>query len=273
MIETNQILQTDLLDLLFEGRNKLYGAYELRKKYGKRLAIAVASMILCCVLLFFVISYAFAKNDSHTKLTLTDPTLIDLAPEEKRPEPELPPPPKEKEPPIQTVKLTTPILTTEEIKPEDEIPDKEILEDSKIGKIKVDGIVDPDAIAPPIEGNKTGVTNIQKKSDNEDEGIVIHVQIESEYPGGLESWKRFLNKNIRYPELAIENQIQGMVIVQFIVDRSGNVSEVQAISGPNELRDEAVRVIRKSGQWIPAIQNGRQVKSYKRQPIIFKLEN
>ncbi|WP_431217597.1 energy transducer TonB [Puia sp. P3] len=67
--------------------------------------------------------------------------------------------------------------------------------------------------------------------------------------------------------------MQGTVTVQFIVDKDGKVSEVRALSGPETggLRDEAVRVIRNSGDWIPAIQNGRKVKSYKRQPVIFRM--
>ena len=60
--------------------------------------------------------------------------------------------------------------------------------------------------------------------------------------------------------------------MQFIVDKEGAVSDVEAISGPNELRAEAIRVIKKSGKWEPAVQNGRKVKSYKKQPITFRLE-
>ena len=84
---------------------------------------------------------------------------------------------------------------------------------------------------------------------------------------------RYLNKSLRYPQEAIDNEVQGNVIVQFIVDKEGNVSDVEAVSGPSELRDEAVRVIKKSGKWTPAVQNGRQVKSYKKQPIVFRLES
>jgi len=98
------------------------------------------------------------------------------------------------------------------------------------------------------------------------------VEIESDYPGGASAWQRYLNKNLRYPQEAIDGEIQGTVVVQFIVDKAGNVSDVDAISGPKELRDEAVRVIKKSGSWTPAVQNGRQVKSYKKQPIVFRLE-
>jgi protein TonB len=62
-------------------------------------------------------------------------------------------------------------------------------------------------------------------------------------------------------------------VVKFIVDKEGRVSEVEALSGPTELREEAMRVVRKSGNWIPAIQNGRNVKSYKSQAIVFRLES
>ena len=98
------------------------------------------------------------------------------------------------------------------------------------------------------------------------------MEIESSYPGGPGAWMRYLNKTFRYPQEAQDNEIQGTVVVQFIVDKAGVVSDVEAISGPKELRDEAVRVIKKSGSWTPAVQNGRQVKSYKKQPIQFRLE-
>ncbi len=99
------------------------------------------------------------------------------------------------------------------------------------------------------------------------------MEIESDYPGGTAAWQRYLQKNLQYPEEAQNNEIQGQVVVKFIVDKEGKVSEVEAISGPNELREEAMRVIRKSGNWTPAVQNGRKVKSYKSQPINFRLES
>ncbi len=100
------------------------------------------------------------------------------------------------------------------------------------------------------------------------------VEIESAFPGGDAAWLRYLNRSLDYPRDAVQKRIQGTVVVQFIVDKEGNVSNVQAVSGPDEggLREEAVRVVKKSGKWMPAIQNGRQVKSYKGQPIVFKLE-
>lgn len=99
------------------------------------------------------------------------------------------------------------------------------------------------------------------------------IEIESEFPGGQRAWIQFLNKNLRYPDDAISNEIKGTVIVQFVVDSSGVLSDIKAISGPTRggLREEAVRVIKASGNWTPATQNGRKVKSYKKAPIEFKL--
>ena len=105
------------------------------------------------------------------------------------------------------------------------------------------------------------------------EEIFTKVEIEPEYPGGPGAWMRYLNKTFRYPQEAQENEIQGTVVVQFIVDKEGNVSDVEAVSGPKngELRDEACRLIKMSGKWNPAIQTFRIVKAYKRQPITFRL--
>ncbi|HJU46037.1 MAG TPA: TonB family protein [Chitinophagaceae bacterium] len=105
------------------------------------------------------------------------------------------------------------------------------------------------------------------------DGIHTKVEIESEYPGDARGWLNFLNRNFRYPPEAVDKGIQGTVVVQFIVDKQGEISDVKAISGPEigGLRQEAVRVISKSGKWIPAVSHGRKVKSYKRQPISFRL--
>ena len=131
--------------------------------------------------------------------------------------------------------------------------------------------IDDGIIALPAEEPKGTWTN-KEKNEEDYFKVFTKVEIESEYPGGISAWSRYLNRNLRYPQDAIDNEIQGTVIVQFIVDKEGNISEVEAVSGPNELRDEAVRVITKSGKWTPAVVKGRQIKSYKKQPIVFRLE-
>ena len=111
------------------------------------------------------------------------------------------------------------------------------------------------------------------KTANPDESL-LKVEIESSFPGGNAGWAKFLNANLHYPDKAIRKRIQGEVVVQFIVGKDGSVSDVQAISGPEKggLREEAVRVVTISGKWIPAFQYGRKVKSYKKQPLVFRLE-
>lgn len=103
--------------------------------------------------------------------------------------------------------------------------------------------------------------------------VFTKVESESEFPGANGGWKRYLEKNFVYPERAINNKIQGMVIVQFIVDKEGKIQDPRIFKSVEySIDEEALRIIRKSPRWIPAQQNGRLVKSYKRQPIIFQLQ-
>ena len=120
--------------------------------------------------------------------------------------------------------------------------------------------------APDCGGNQMPV------EDNSDTMIWRKVEIEAEYPGGAAAWQRFLNRNLRYPIEEIENETQGSALVQFVVDEEGNVSNVEAIKGSKALGEEMVRVIKKSGRWVPAVQGGRYVRSLKLQPIIIRLE-
>jgi protein TonB len=139
--------------------------------------------------------------------------------------------------------------------------------------VNQEGTKDLGIVAPPVDDGGKGVVEAPKKDEEDYDKTFTKVEIESEYPGGAAAWTRYLLKTLRYPQEAQDNEVQGTVVVQFIVDKNGLVSNVEAISGPSELRDEAARVIKKSGQWTPAVQNGRQVKSYKKQPIVFRLES
>jgi len=98
------------------------------------------------------------------------------------------------------------------------------------------------------------------------------VEIESEFPGGAKGWMRYLTENFTYPKAAVRKRIQGTVIVQFIVDKEGRVTEAEVIQSVHPLLDkEALRLIQESPKWKPAIQDGRKVKSYKKQPVVFQL--
>lgn len=110
------------------------------------------------------------------------------------------------------------------------------------------------------------------KEEQQDEKLFSKVEVEAQYPGGDPAWKKFLFKNFVYPQKAIDQEIQGIVILQFIVEKNGELSDINSISGHPLLADEAIRIIKLSGKWNPALQNGRTVRAYKKQPIKFVLE-
>jgi TonB family protein len=109
------------------------------------------------------------------------------------------------------------------------------------------------------------------KEDGSSNNQILEFEKESEYPGGISALSGFLSRYLRYPDKAIKNNIQGTVVVQFIVDKDGSVTDVQVAQHVDPLLDEeAIRVIKKMPKWRPAIWGGRVVKSYKKQPIFFR---
>lgn len=271
-MEIQQIPRADILDILFEGRNKDYGAYELRKTYNRRLTKALAATASACLLLIGGYTWAGRSHPSKILMPVSDEIILTKTVPEH---PVVPLPiPKPQPQQIATIRSTPPLIVhDQDVRPEDVPPPNDATDQVKIGSETHAGDpFDGTVTAPSANGVGQGVIE-KPKSPDEDDGIVDIVEIESAYPGGMEAWKRFLSKNYRVPEEAVSNNISGTVIVQFIVDKEGNVSDVQAISGPEELKGEAIRVIKKSGKWTPAIQNGRKVNSYKKQPIVVQLEN
>ena len=103
--------------------------------------------------------------------------------------------------------------------------------------------------------------------------IFTKVEFPAEFPGGANSWRSYLESNMKYPAKAYRKNIQGVVRVQFIVDKEGNISEVQALNDPGGgLAEEAIRIIKNSPKWKPAEQNKRKVIYRHIQSITFKLE-
>ncbi|HYC30447.1 MAG TPA: energy transducer TonB, partial [Chitinophagaceae bacterium] len=182
-------------------------------------------------------------------------------------------PPEPKPQKIQMEQFTPPKITNDDVKPEEMPPTTDELEDVKIGTIDREGEKDDNIVAPPIDDGDKGIIQAPPKKDKEPD-IYIDVQIESTYPGGLSAWLRYLTKTLPryYTDNLVEQGIQGRVVVQFVVDTEGNVSDVHGVEGPKALMEAAEKVIRMSGKWTPAIQNGHKVKSYKRQPIMFQVQ-
>ncbi len=274
-MDVNKILTSDLLDLIFEGRNKDYGAYELRKTYKKRLTIALLSTALVAILALggSMLASEIKKNRSEkVKINPVELAKID-EPEEKKAEPPPPPPPKQEPPKVEMTKFTPPkIVKDEEVKKEDIPPEVEKLEDTKIDVISQEGIKDEGIAVPQIDEGKQ---IIEEKKPEDENKIFEKVEIEASFPGGERAWANYLRKNLD-PNVPVDNGAPAgtyTVTVQFIVDKQGNISDVRALSKHGfGMEDEAVKIIKKGPSWEPAVQNGRKVNAYRRQPITFVVE-
>jgi TonB family protein len=102
-------------------------------------------------------------------------------------------------------------------------------------------------------------------------GIPIKVEQEAEYPGGQQGWITYLTKHLVYPQKAVKKEIQGTVVVQFIVNKDGSLREFKVVSGPEDLKSESLRVLKASGKWLPAKNKGVAIDSYHMQPFVYKL--
>jgi protein TonB len=270
-MEANKILSADILDLIFEDRNKDYGAYDLRKTYNKRIFIALvitASIALLALLGSVLASQLKSKGDAEVEVK--EMTLQDIKTEEKPPEPPPPPPPKPPEPPkIEMAKFTPPKIVEDE-KVEEPPPPQEKLDDTKISTENVEGIKEEEITTPAVVDDGKGVVEVKKEED--ENKIFEKVEVEAKFKGGEAAWRRYLEKNLN-PNTPVDNGApEGTytVWVQFIVDKQGGISEVKSLSNHGYgMEEEAMKVIRKGPAWEPAIQNGRQVKAYRKQPITF----
>lgn len=283
-MDANKILSSDLLDLVFEGRNKEYGAYELRKKYNSRLTTAMVitvSSALLIVLTSFLLNEFKDRNKGTVEVQ--EVKLEEIKTEEPKNEPPPPPPPKPPEPPkVEMAKFTPPkVVKDEEVKEDEKPPEVEKLEDTKIGNVNQEGIKDEGIVAPPVD-NSGGVVEAPK-ADDEDK-VFQKVEIEAEFPGGMQGWAKFVSREIeRNIDELQEDGKSGTVVVLFIVDKEGAVSDVRALGcgeagvpnclGPSsKLAEVAVAAVKKGPKWKPAVQNGRNVKAYRRQPVTFRLD-
>ncbi|HCL06233.1 MAG TPA: energy transducer TonB [Chitinophagaceae bacterium] len=272
-MDVNKILTADILDIIFEGRNKEYGAYQLRRTYNKRITYAIIGTVAVCLLFLGGSLIANSSDKEKTQILVQDMELQDVKQDEKKPEPPPPPPPPKQEPPkVEITKFTPPkIVKDEEVKPEEEIKEVEKLEDTKIGTINQEGIKDEGIVAPPVEVKGTGVVEAPKQEEDYDKVFTV-VQIPAEFPGGLPAWTKYLERNLNR-DLPVENGAppgKYTVIVSFIVDKNGGISEVKAENDPGYgTKDEAVRVIKRGPNWKPAVQNGRQVIYRHKQSITF----
>jgi protein TonB len=261
-MEANQILQTEFLDIQFEGKNKLYGAYDLRKSYNHRISKALFSTMT--IVLVLVITFIISKRLEKTKAT-----IITIAPanilkkieaEKPKPLPKLPTPVH-----VATVQVTKPVIVKKiEVPPPDihQIEAAEIDVKTVAGPKPGIGIVNP-----PTEFTGTTVVAkpVKKEADN---SPFIAVEVEAKFPGGNGAWQKYIQKAIQRELDEFAETDYGTCTVKFIVDVNGSVSNVEAVTMKGtRLAEIAVSTIRKGPKWIPAMQNGWYVTAYRVQPV------
>ena len=271
-MEANKILDADILDIIFDGKNKSYGAYELRKTYNSRLrkALIITASLLLLIFLGSVFANIINKNSNKDTLDVKDIQMADVKEDKPPPPPPPPPPPKPPPPPeVNQIKFVPPkIVKDEEVKPDEKI--EEIKEDQKISDKTVESDNKVAIVQAPVEDKGSGVVETPKEDD--ENKVFNKVEVEASFPGGDAAWGRYLKNNLD-ANVPVENEApEGTytVIVRFIVSRDGSISEVVPETKLGYgMEAEAVKIIKKGPNWKPALQNGRNVNAYRRQPITF----
>ncbi|HMU45370.1 MAG TPA: energy transducer TonB [Chitinophagaceae bacterium] len=274
-MEANKILSSDILDLIFEGRNKDYGAYDLRKTYNRRItrALIITASIAILALLGSVLASTI-DSSKNKKIKQQEINLADIKQKEEKkiiPPPPPPPPPKQEPPKVEMKQFTPPVIKKDE-EVEKPPPPQEELKEAKIDVINQEGIKDLNIQAPVVVDQGKQIVEVKKEDD--ENKIFDKVEIEAKFPGGDSKWRQYLERNLN-PNTPVDNGApEGTytVVIQFIVDKEGNISDVRPLTNHGYgMEEEAAKVIKKGPKWEPAVQNGRQVKAYRKQPITFQV--
>ena len=282
-MDANKIANSDFLDILFEGRNKEYGAYDLRKTYIRRLTIAFGTVATIVTAVIVILSLNLDKKNKGKTIDIVQEIQLSQIQQQKveaPPPPPLPPPPPP--PKSEPVKLDITKFTPPKVAPDIQVkePPKTQTElvDERIGSFDQEGLKTT-AVAPPVEVSGAGgkaFVNVAAsaapavKEDYDKEFTTV--QVEAKYPG---NWENFLRRNLNQDTPVDNGAPPGTyrVTVSFRVDKQGNVTEVKALNDPGYgTAQEAVRAIKASGKWEPGIQNNQKVISRKKQSIVFQVQ-
>ncbi len=258
----SDIFSQGWLDVIFEGRNKQYGAYVLRRDASKQVTFAlfVAATLFIVSLLVPLIKSRFSPSAQNTTALFEKERIIEFAspPPIDKPHANLPtvaPPP----PRIRQVRMPPP-----QVVPRDQVTEEPpMAAELKLvdpGSKTIDG--NPDAaihIGTPVGLGQihAGITESPGTADDP-----FHsVEIAPSFPGGIDAFLKYVQKNYRYPRQAIEQGVKGRVILSFIVERDGSLTDIKIV---RDLKfgtgEEAVRLLKASPKWSPGIQNGREVR-------------
>jgi periplasmic protein TonB len=256
------IIKNQWLDIVFEGRNKIYGAYELRKSNRNT---TIKALIIGSVIFSFAVAAPLIASflpDSEEEVENNDIKIatVKIAPKKEEIKPNQPPPPPPP-PKVDQVKFVKPVVAKANEITED--PPKIVdLKDKKVGNETIKG--DPDAVLTVDEPvGKGPVTEIIQEDNNVYN--TAGIEVKPDFPGGIEKFYKFVGNNYKTPE---EEGLKGKVYVTFVVEKDGSLTDIKV------LRDigygtgaEAIRVLKKCPKWTPGEQNGKKVRVLYSLPI------
>ena len=250
--------KSDIDEIVFENRNKAYGAYYLRKAYNKyvtrALITSVVLLLLGALIPFFVFKQALSHNT--TKEISAEFANLDVPKDEAPPPPPPPPPPAEIE---QKVKFTAPVVTT------DTLEDTGMLNQDDLNKQSTNTVI--------TEDQEIIIDETENEVIEQVAPVLTIVELMPGFNGGEEEMYKWLANNIKYPQVAKETGISGTVVVTFVVERDGGITNVQVLKDiGGGCGDEALRVVKAMPKWKAGKQNGVPVRVQFNLPIRFTLE-
>lgn len=272
------LISNEWTDLVFEGRNQAYGAYKLRKGTAKRNVWALIIVGLAAALLYLGLQLQ-KMAEANKKVENTQAVEIAKLNTEKKEakvekkeiikqEPE-----KVVEQVKSSVKFTAPVIKKDsEVKEEDEIKLDEVQKSDKaVGAFTVEG---NDEVGGAVLKAKDDIAAPEPpKHVVEETKIFTVVEQMPMYPGGDGALMGYLRDNIHYPTVAAENGVQGRVVVGFVVERDGSITDVKILRGVDPSLDrEAMRVVKNMPKWTPGKQNGSAVRVKYQVPVSFRLQ-
>ena len=271
------LISLEWTDLVFEGRNQDYGAYQLRKGTSKRNIWSIIIVALAAALLFLGPTVHRMAEPNRTVMNMQAVEVANIKKDKKEVKVEKRDPVKvEPERIIEkvksSVKFTAPVIRKDNlVKDEDEIKLDEIEKSTKaIGALTVDG---NDELGGEVLRIKEEIAPPEPPKHVEDNKIFEVVEQNPTFPGGTAALMSWLSQNIKYPVIAAENGVKGRVIVQFVVEKDGSITDVVVVKSVDPSLDkEATRVIKNMPHWIPGRQNGSPVRVRFTVPVTFTLQ-
>ncbi|MFC0513632.1 TonB family protein [Mucilaginibacter angelicae] len=273
LITKFDLYNAEWLDLVFDHRNKNYGAYELRQNYGRTMAKSMG-IAFAAVALLSAAAIIFKHTPKHENLvgiTEVDLTKVIPPPPKKdevvEPQKSKPAEPVKAAAPTPTIKYTTPHLVQEDVTTEP--PTVAELNKNAVGPETIKGDGPPEnAMGTKEQGpGGPGVTE-----DNGVHTIGETLEVMPEPVGGAAAWAKFLQKNLRFPAVAQEQGVSGRVFLSFIIEKDGSLSNIKVDRGAGYgFDEEALRVLKLAKAWKPGVQNGQNVRVKYNIPINFQL--